>query len=97
MTHNSFHLAPPLMFAAVPIQPFDWHQMLFSADTPPTFLLEVALRCVLTYLMTLGALRVTGRRGVRRLRPPAAPGAGAACPVCSREVWVPVSTALRVR
>lgn len=55
------------MVAAVSIQPFDWHRMLFSADAPPSFLLEVALRCVLTYLMLLGALRVTGRRGVRQL------------------------------
>lgn len=55
------------MLAAASIQPFDWHRMLFSADAPPAFLLEVALRCVLTYLMMLAALRVTGRRGVRQL------------------------------
>lgn len=41
--------------------------MLFSADAPPAYLLEVVLRCILTYLMLLGALRVTGRRGVRQL------------------------------
>ena len=55
------------MFAAAAIQPFDWHRMLFPADAPPSFLLEIVLRCVLTYFMTLGALRVTGRRGVRQL------------------------------
>ncbi len=55
------------MFADVPIQPFNWHRILFSADAPPLFLLEVVLRCVVTYLMLLGALRVMGRRGVRQL------------------------------
>ncbi|SHI54826.1 Uncharacterized membrane protein YcaP, DUF421 family [Hymenobacter daecheongensis DSM 21074] len=55
------------MLLAADITPFDWHRLLFSEETPPLFLLEVALRCVLTYLMVIGALRVTGRRGVRQL------------------------------
>ncbi|MCB2378292.1 DUF421 domain-containing protein [Hymenobacter sp. BT635] len=55
------------MLLAAAIQPFDWNRILFSDDAPPLFLLEVALRCVLTYLMVIGALRVTGRRGVRQL------------------------------
>ncbi|TGE22414.1 DUF421 domain-containing protein [Hymenobacter aquaticus] len=55
------------MLLAAAIQPFDWHRLLFSDDAPPLFLLEVVLRCVLTYLMIIGALRVTGRRGVRQL------------------------------
>ena len=49
------------------IIPFDWSRLLWSEDAPPLFLLEIGLRCVLTYLMVLGALRVTGRRGVRQL------------------------------
>ncbi|OON69850.1 hypothetical protein B0919_06905 [Hymenobacter sp. CRA2] len=49
------------------MNPFDWQRMLLSDDAPPLFLLEVAMRCVLTYLLTLAALRVTGRRGVRQL------------------------------
>ncbi|QNE40171.1 DUF421 domain-containing protein [Hymenobacter sp. NBH84] len=49
------------------ITPFDWHRMLWSEDAPPAFLWEVVLRCVITYLLVLGALRVTGRRGVRQL------------------------------
>ncbi|MCB2407625.1 DUF421 domain-containing protein [Hymenobacter lucidus] len=55
------------MLLAADIQPFDWQRVLFSEDAPPLFLLEVALRCVVTYLMIIGALRVTGRRGVRQL------------------------------
>ncbi|TGE23084.1 DUF421 domain-containing protein [Hymenobacter metallicola] len=55
------------MLLAATIQPFDWNRLLFSEDAPPLFLLEVALRCVLTYFMVIGALRVTGRRGVRQL------------------------------
>ncbi|GAA3917925.1 YetF domain-containing protein [Hymenobacter algoricola] len=52
---------------AAAIHPFDWQRILFSDDAPPLFLLEVALRCLITYVMVIGALRVTGRRGVRQL------------------------------
>ncbi|PJJ48065.1 DUF421 domain-containing protein [Hymenobacter chitinivorans] len=55
------------MLLATKIEPFDWQRLLLSDDAPPLFLLEVVLRCVLTYLMVIGALRVTGRRGVRQL------------------------------
>jgi uncharacterized membrane protein YcaP (DUF421 family) len=55
------------MFLAASITPFDWNRILLSEDSPPLFLLEVVLRCVVTYLLVLGALRVTGRRGVRQL------------------------------
>ncbi|WP_157530431.1 DUF421 domain-containing protein [Hymenobacter norwichensis] len=55
------------MLLATPITPFDWHRILLSEDAPPLFLLEVAFRCIVTYLLVLGALRVTGRRGVRQL------------------------------
>ncbi|GGG56296.1 DUF421 domain-containing protein [Hymenobacter glacieicola] len=55
------------MLLAADIQPFDWKRILISDNAPPLFLLEIALRCVVTYLLVLGALRVTGRRGVRQL------------------------------
>ncbi|QJX45688.1 DUF421 domain-containing protein [Hymenobacter taeanensis] len=55
------------MLLAADIKPFDWDRILFSVDAPPLFLLEVVFRCVVTYLLMLGALRVTGRRGVRQL------------------------------
>jgi uncharacterized membrane protein YcaP (DUF421 family) len=56
-----------MLFLADPIMPFDWQRLLWTADAPSTFLLEVVFRCVATYLLVLGALRVTGRRGVRQL------------------------------
>jgi uncharacterized membrane protein YcaP (DUF421 family) len=56
-----------MLLLAAPIEPFDWHRIFLSDDAPPLFLLEIALRCVLTYLLIIGALRVTGRRGVRQL------------------------------
>ena len=56
-----------MLLLAEPITPFDWHRMLWTADAPPSFLLEVAFRCVVTYVLLLGVLRVTGRRGVRQL------------------------------
>ncbi|MBX0292953.1 DUF421 domain-containing protein [Hymenobacter sp. HSC-4F20] len=55
------------MLLAADIQPFDWKRLLISDTAPPLFLLEIAFRCVVTYLLVLGALRVTGRRGVRQL------------------------------
>ncbi|RYU79160.1 DUF421 domain-containing protein [Hymenobacter persicinus] len=55
------------MLLATDITPLDWHRMLWSDEAPPLFLLEVVLRCLLTYLMVIGVLRLTGRRGVRQL------------------------------
>ncbi|MBO0358841.1 DUF421 domain-containing protein [Hymenobacter sp. BT186] len=55
------------MLLAASVTPFDWNRIFFSEESPPLFLLEVVLRCVITYLLVLGALRVTGRRGVRQL------------------------------
>ncbi|GAB2453588.1 DUF421 domain-containing protein [Hymenobacter qilianensis] len=56
-----------MLFLAAPVEPFDWNRIFLSEDAPPLFLLEIAFRCVLTYLFIIGALRVTGRRGVRQL------------------------------
>ena len=50
-----------------PVTPFDWQRLLWTADAPPLFLLEVAFRCVVTYLILLATLRITGRRGVRQM------------------------------
>jgi len=55
------------MAAPEQITPFDWQRIIWSVEAPPAFLGEVVLRCVVTYLLVLGALRVTGRRGVRQL------------------------------
>jgi uncharacterized membrane protein YcaP (DUF421 family) len=56
-----------MLLLAESITPFDWNRLLWTADAPPAFLLEVVFRCVVTYLMLLATLRVTGRRGVRQL------------------------------
>ncbi|UPL48033.1 DUF421 domain-containing protein [Hymenobacter sublimis] len=55
------------MLLAASITPFDWNRILWSDDAPPLYLLEVAARCVFTYILTLGVLRITGRRGVKQL------------------------------
>ncbi len=49
------------------IIPFDCQRMLLSDEAPPLFLAEVAVRSVAMYLLILGALRISGRRGVRQL------------------------------
>ncbi|WP_375434499.1 DUF421 domain-containing protein [uncultured Hymenobacter sp.] len=55
------------MLLAAPVEPFDWNRFFLSDNAPPLYLLEIALRCLITYLLVIGALRVTGRRGVRQL------------------------------
>jgi uncharacterized membrane protein YcaP (DUF421 family) len=49
------------------IEPFSWQRLLVSEDAPLSFLLEIALRCVFMFVFTIGALRVSGKRGVRQL------------------------------
>jgi uncharacterized membrane protein YcaP (DUF421 family) len=56
-----------MLFLATDIRPFDWQRFFLSSDAPPLFLLEIVLRCLIGYLLVLGALRVSGRRGVRQL------------------------------
>ena len=46
--------------------PFDWPR-LFLDDAPWLFLAEIAVRSVAGYLLVLGALRISGRRGVGQL------------------------------
>jgi len=55
------------MLLAVPLVPFDWHRILWTPRTPPSYLGEIVFRCVVMYLIIIIALRVTGRRGVRQL------------------------------
>lgn len=50
-----------------PVIPFDWHRILWADNTTWVFLLEIAFRCGVMYLLILAALRVMGRRGVRQL------------------------------
>ncbi|RYY20863.1 MAG: DUF421 domain-containing protein [Cytophagaceae bacterium] len=49
------------------ITTFDWQRLWLSADMPASFLLEIAFRCVVMFLLTIAALRVSGKRGVRQL------------------------------
>ena len=55
------------LFLAESVVAFDWHRLLWPGDHPPLYTLEVAVRCVVTYLMLLASLRITGRRSVKQL------------------------------
>ena len=55
---------PPLLTV---IEPFDWQRLLLSDEAPGTFLWEVAFRSAFTFVLTIAALRITGKRGVRQL------------------------------
>jgi uncharacterized membrane protein YcaP (DUF421 family) len=54
-----------LLLAA--IEPFSWKRLLISEEAPLSFLLEIGLRSVVMFLLTVGALRISGKRGVRQL------------------------------
>ena len=54
-------------FLAEPVIPFDWSRLLGAGEHPPLYALEVLVRTVVTYLMLLAALRITGRRSVKQL------------------------------
>lgn len=47
--------------------PFDWQRIWLSEETPSFFLLEVAFRSLVMYLLILLTLRITGKRGVKQL------------------------------
>lgn len=49
------------------VQPFDWHRIWFGDNFPVLFLVEIAFRSVFMYLLILGSLRITGKRGVKQL------------------------------
>lgn len=56
-----------MLLATPSLVPFNWHRILWTPHTPPTYLAEIVFRCVVMYLIIIVALRVTGRRGVRQL------------------------------
>ncbi len=49
------------------IEPFAWRRVWLSEDAPTSFLLEIVFRSVLMFVLTIGALRISGKRGVRQL------------------------------
>ena len=51
----------------VAIEPFAWQRLLVSDDAPLSFLAEIVFRSVLMFVLTIGALRISGKRGVRQL------------------------------
>ncbi len=57
--------SPCLLLAA--LSPFDWRRLWISDDAPASFMFEIAFRCVVMFLLTIGALRILGKRGVRQL------------------------------
>ena len=56
-----------MLFLDSNVAPFDWRRLLWAGDTPPAFAWEVVFRCVVSYVLLLAALRVTGRRSVKQL------------------------------
>ncbi|MGI4759954.1 MAG: DUF421 domain-containing protein [Janthinobacterium lividum] len=49
------------------IAPFDWQRLFISDQAPASFLWEVVVRSIFAFVLTIGALRITGKRGVRQL------------------------------
>ena len=58
---------PYLAVLAADITPFDWQRLWLSKEAPTAFLLEVAFRSAIAFILTILALRITGKRGVRQL------------------------------
>ncbi|MGI4740287.1 MAG: DUF421 domain-containing protein [Janthinobacterium lividum] len=56
-----------LALLAADILPFDWQRLFISDQAPTSFLWEVAVRSIFAFVLTIGALRITGKRGVRQL------------------------------
>lgn len=54
-------------FLLADITPFDWQRLLLSDQAPASFLLEIIFRCIVTFVLTIAALRISGKRGVRQL------------------------------
>ncbi len=49
------------------IIPFDWTRIWMGEEAPATFLLEIAFRSFVMYLLILITLRITGKRGIKQL------------------------------
>lgn len=56
-----------LTLLAADIAPFDWQRLFISDQAPVGFLWEVLVRSVFAFVLTIAALRITGKRGVRQL------------------------------
>ena len=56
-----------LALLAADIAPFDWQRLFISNEAPLGFLGEVFVRSIFAFVLTIGALRITGKRGVRQL------------------------------
>ncbi|WP_166648215.1 DUF421 domain-containing protein [Hymenobacter sp. UV11] len=52
---------------AADIMPFDWQRLFISDQAPTSFLWEVLVRSLFAFGLTMGALRISGKRGVRQL------------------------------
>jgi hypothetical protein len=49
-------------------EPFDWMRIVVG-EQPPAYLLEVALKCLLIFLLLLLVMRMIGKRGQANLSP----------------------------
>jgi uncharacterized membrane protein YcaP (DUF421 family) len=49
------------------IEPFDLQRLLATDGAPVSFLFEIVARSILMFVLTIGALRISGKRGVRQL------------------------------
>jgi uncharacterized membrane protein YcaP (DUF421 family) len=49
------------------IEPFDLQRLLATDGAPTSFILEIVARSVVMFVLTIGALRISGKRGVRQL------------------------------
>jgi uncharacterized membrane protein YcaP (DUF421 family) len=49
------------------IEPFDLQRLLATDGAPTSFVLEIVARSILMFVLTIGALRISGKRGVRQL------------------------------
>ena len=56
-----------LALLAANITPFDWQRLLISDQAPASYAWEIVARCLFTFGLTIAALRITGKRGVRQL------------------------------
>ncbi|MVN76354.1 DUF421 domain-containing protein [Hymenobacter sp. HMF4947] len=56
-----------LALLAADIMPFDWQRLWLSTEMPASFMFEIAFRCIVMFLLTIAALRISGKRGVRQL------------------------------
>lgn len=49
------------------IEPFDWHRIIFTDETPPAFMFEVVARTVFMFIALLLVLKVLSKRGVKQM------------------------------